>query len=60
MIKQYLNNHKCLYKIINIMELIKHTYKMSPVTTLHLLCVFYTLFSQHLAAVSYSAVLASS
>lgn len=24
MIKQYLNNHKCLYKIINIMELSTH------------------------------------
>lgn len=26
---------------------VKHTYKMSPVTTLHLLCVFYTLLSQN-------------
>lgn len=33
-----LNNHKCLYKIINITE-VKHTYKMSPLTILHLLHV---------------------
>lgn len=39
---------------------VKQTYKMSPLTTLHLLCVFCTLLSQHLIAVSYSATLAAS
>lgn len=41
-----LNNHKCLYKIINITE-VKHTYKMSPLTILGLLQVyFHTLLPQ--------------
>lgn len=41
-----LNNHKCLYKIINITE-VKHTYKMSPLTILDLLQVyFHTLLPQ--------------
>lgn len=39
---------------------VKQTYKMSPLTTLHLFCVFYTLLFQHLTAVSYFAMLAAS
>lgn len=38
---------------------VKHTYKMSPVTMLHLLCILYPALPA-LTAVSYSAVLASS
>lgn len=41
-----LNNHKYLYKIINIME-VKHTYKTLPLPSLHLLCVYlHTLLPQ--------------